>query len=90
MNKVNPRKKPATLADVEKAKRYATEQALITCEAIFLTVLLDRFGMEDQLKEVWAAVNKLSEEIKEGRVSIHDLVQVLRDEYGVEISGGKK
>lgn len=86
MKKVNPRNKPASFADIERAKKKSTAQALVTCEAIFLTVLLDKFGMEDQLTEVWKAVNKLSSEISEGRVSLNDLINVLEDEYGVEIT----
>ena len=50
-----------------------------------LTVLLDKFGMEDQIKDVWAAWIKLSEEVLEGRVKLHELRNVLRKEYGIRI-----
>ena len=39
--KVNPRKRPATQADVKKAKNKATEQAVIATKVINFTALLD-------------------------------------------------
>ena len=83
MKKVNPRRKPATLADVLKAERIA----IATAEAIFLTVMMDKFGMEDRVSDIWREVNKLSGEIKDGRVSLQDLFEVLETEYGINITG---
>ena len=60
-------------------------------QKIFLTVLSDKFGMHEQMNEQWKEVNKLTEEIKENRVTIVDLVEAFEDEYGIEISNlGKK
>ena len=87
--KVNPRRRPATWADVEKATEIATMKALATVEAIFLTVLLDKFNGADYIRDIWKEVNKLSDEIKEGRVNLFDLMEVLRDEYNIEISQTK-
>lgn len=83
--KVNPKNRPASQKDVEKARKIAQSNALITCEAIFLTVMMDKFGMEDRLNDVWNEVNKLSDEIKERRVSLTDLITVLYEEYGIRL-----
>lgn len=85
--KVNPRKKPATMADIKRAKVTATVNALATAETIFLTVMLDKYGAEDHIKDIWDDVVKLSTEDKEGRVSIVDLLTVLEEEYGIDIVG---
>ena len=54
--------------------------------AIFLTVLADKFGGEDIIPAVWNEIVKLSEEVKERRVSLADLRRTLREEYGVEVN----
>lgn len=85
--KVNPRNRPASLADVEKAKKQASGEAISLAIALFLTVMVDKFGYDaESLKAVWDAVNKLSQEVSEGRVNLHDLKEVLVDEYGIAIS----
>lgn len=85
MARLNPRRKPATEADVRRARDEAVKQATHYASVIFLTVLCDKFNGRDWLPEIWGEVNKLSEEIKEGRVSIPDLAHVLRTEYDIEI-----
>lgn len=51
--------------------------------AIFLTVLVDKSDGEDKVTDVWKEIVKLSEEVKERRVSVADLRRTLREEYGV-------
>lgn len=87
--KQNPRNRPATWADVERAKRDASNEALSLAMAIFLTVLVDKFNGEEYIADVWAAVNKLSQEISEGRVNLWDLKTVLEEEYSIELGGVK-
>lgn len=84
--KVNPRKKPVSEADIERAKKIAMNNALTLVEAIVFTVLVDKYGFEDQVFNVWKDSQKLSEEIIEGRVSVNDLVTVLKEEYDVELT----
>lgn len=81
--KTNPRKRPATMADVNKAKAKAVTEAVRMASAIFLTVLCDKFGGADYIPDVWREVNKLSESIKEGRVSVNDLIRTLDEEYDI-------
>ena len=72
---------------MNRAKASASDQAIKLAIAIFLTVLKDRFDFDnDQICEAWEAMNKLSEEIKEKRISAWDLVNVLEEEYGISVS----
>ena len=88
--KQNPRNRPATWADVERAKKQATDEAISLAMAMFLMTIVDKFDMADQIADVWAAVNKLSEEVKEGRVNLWDLVHTLDVEYDILVCEGDK
>lgn len=83
--KTNPRKIPRTQEDVDRAREQGVLDGVSNACAIFLTVLLDKFDGGDYIVSVWNEINKLSEEIKEQRVSIADLRRVLLDEYGVRV-----
>lgn len=83
--RVNPRRRPATMADMEKAKRTIMAEATGHAVAVFLTVLVDKYNMENRIGDVWADINKLSEEVNEGRVSVADLEDVLLREYGIRV-----
>lgn len=89
--KVNPRRRPATEADVKRAKASASDEAVKLAIAIFLTVLCDDFNFDkDQLQLAWERMDKLSESIKEHRVSAWDLVGVLKEEYGIDLMWVRK
>ena len=83
--KTNPRRKPATFADVDKAWEKGVLDGVRNATAIILTVLVDKFNAADYIPDVWREINKLSEAIAEQRVSISDLRCVLREEYGIEV-----
>lgn len=60
--------------------------AITRSMAIFLTVLLDKEGYDqDGLKRVWSEVNDLSLGITGKYVNVDDLIGVLRDEYGISV-----
>ena len=87
--RINPRRRPATQADVQRAKDTATADACRVTLAIFFTALLDKEGMDaDQLQRIWREVEALSESVRDGYVSAPDLIRVLRDEYEIDIVGG--
>lgn len=70
---------------IEAAETKANMAGSGLAVVLMLTVLLDKFGMEDKIKDVWEAWIKLSEEVLEGRVKLHELRNVLRKEYGIRI-----
>ena len=85
-HKTNPHRRPATQADVKRAKRDAVVEAVRMTRIITFSVLLDKYGLtQDDIVEIYERSNKLSDSIMEGRVSIADLACVLREEYGIEI-----
>lgn len=87
--KVNPRRKPATQADVNRAKADAQSKAVDIAWAIMFTVLRDKFGFgPKRLGRAWGFVNSLSEEIAAGTVSVQNLMDVLREEAGIELVEG--
>lgn len=86
--KINPRRKPATQADVEKAKADAVEQSVTYAWAIMFTALRDKFGWGGvRLRRLWDRVNSLSESVSEGYIKVDDLVRTLRDEAGIVLKG---
>ena len=84
--KPNPRKRPATQADVKRAKREAQSEAVKLAWSILFTVLRDKEGYAiEDLRRVWNEVNKLSDSIVQGYVSVADLRTVLREEAGINL-----
>lgn len=86
--KTNPRRRPLTEAELRRGVHEATRRAFRQSTAITFTVLLDKFGWTgEQLQEMWTYINALCDEIGERRVSISDLMRVLKDEYNIRIGG---
>lgn len=81
--KTNPRRRPASGEDVTRAWKKGVLDGCSNASAIFLTVLVDKFGGEDIVADVWKEIVKLSDEVKERRVSVADLRTTLREESGV-------
>lgn len=85
--RVNPNRRPATQADVKKAKLQAQDLAVELAWSIFFTVLADKEGYElDDLRRVWEEVNDLSDSIARGYCTVRDLRSILREEMGVDIN----
>ena len=84
--KVNPRKRPATQADVKKAKNKATEQAVIATKVINFTALLDEGIIKpEDVKRGWEKTNYLAESVLKGYCSLQDMYNTLIEEYGVDL-----
>ena len=82
--KVNPRRKPATQADIIKAKKDAQNKAINSAWAIFFTVMVDKEGYgRKRLNRIWNEVSDLSDSISKGYVSVKDLMKTLEDEMGI-------
>lgn len=81
--RVNLRRRPATLADVEKAKKQAQSEAVKYAWAIMFSVLRDKEGWGIvRLKRLWVEVEDLSDSIEKGYVSVRDLLDTLEEEIG--------
>lgn len=84
--KVNPRKRPVNQADILKAKKEATSEAINFAWAIMFTCLHDKEGWgRVRLQRLWKEVEDLSDSIAKGYVSVTDLKHTLKEEMGVEL-----
>ena len=81
--KINPRRRPLSEADVIRIQDNAVHLAF----AIFLTVLKDKFGFSnDDIVRAWREADKLSEEVlRDGLVKLKDLVDMLKEEYKIDL-----
>ena len=84
--KTNPRRRPATWADVERAKKEAQAEAVKLAWSILFYALTDKEGMTvEELQRIWDKVNDISDSVAQGYVNVADLRNVLREEYGINI-----
>lgn len=84
--KPNPRKRPANMADVERAAKKVRDEAITYTAVIFLSVLCDKENADKEIiRRVWHEVNELSESISQGYVSVSDLRDTLLNEYEINI-----
>lgn len=84
--RVNPKRRPVTMADVKRAKDEAHDTALRAAWSIFFTVLRDKRGFTlDDLRETWKAVEDLSDSIAKGYCTITDLRHILGEEEGIAL-----
>ncbi len=84
--RVNPNRRPATVADVQRAKRDAQDEAIKMTWSIFFTVMRDKEGYGvKRLQRLWGEVNELSDSIANGYVSVTDLRKVLMEEAGINL-----
>ena len=84
--KINPRRRPASKADVERARAAATVDATRACWSILFSVLRDKEGMAvEDLQRIWAETEELSDSVVRGYCSVSDLRDTLRREAGILI-----
>lgn len=75
---------PASRADVDKDRRMAKEEAADAAIAIMMTALMDKMGWTtEQVLELWGHFQEVSESIREGRITVPDLKDVLKQEAGI-------
>ena len=85
--RVNPRRRPASQADVKRASAAAMDHALTAAWAIMFTVLRDKENAANEdLQRVWKEVESLSDSINQGYVNVADLRTALEDEAGIVLS----
>lgn len=83
--KINPRRKPATQADVKRAKNNAINQSIILCKALVFQALLDEGVLEpENVKRGWERTQYLADSLNKKRCTLNDLYKSLAEEYGLE------
>lgn len=84
--KPNPRRRPATEADVERAKKSAHTLGLKWAIYLILYILLDKHdASKEDLQQLADEINYYAESITEGRITWKDIERVVRDEYEIEL-----
>lgn len=71
---------------IEKSKTEAVGDAVEYARAIMFTALRDKFGWDnDQLSDLWASINSLSESVNLGYINVTDLAHTLKEEAGIRL-----
>lgn len=84
--KTNPSKRPATQADVNKAKREATDIAIKRTVKMVLYILLDKHDAPaEEVQQLSNEIGWLANGIVNGIMSWNDVDRVLK-EYDVKIN----
>ena len=84
--KINPRRRPATQADIKKAKNEAADNAMKRVLCMFLYVLVDKHGApKEDIQELAKELNYMADSIRKGYVTWKDIEHVLLEEYELEI-----
>lgn len=88
MPKINPRRKPATQEDVNRAWGEGVIEGIRCMEAIVLNCLCDKYADQVDVGQFWGDLNKLCESYAEGRFTIPDIRNMLKEEYQVLLLAG--
>lgn len=84
--KVNPRKRPATGADVEKAKKDATNEAIKRILYLVLYILIEKHEAPyEDIQQLASEVNYYADSITKGYVNWKDIERVVIEEYKVSL-----
>ena len=84
--KVNPRRRPASMADVKRAKEEAVATAIVLTKALTFTALLDEGIIKaEDVKRGWDKTRYLAESVSKGYCSAKDMYNILREEYGIDL-----
>jgi len=84
--RVNPRRIPATAADIERAKEQATDQAIRAAIYMMLYLLADKHGTsKEEICRLAREVNYLADSINRGYLNWYDIRKMLEEEYDVQI-----
>lgn len=82
LKKKNPRRRPASMADVKKAHDKAIVDTAELMMAVVFMTLKDKNGWgEEEITAFYDNTRKLLQEVNEGRVSVKDMLATLKDEY---------
>lgn len=86
MKKTNPRRKPATQADVEKAKRDATSEAIRRTFYLAFYILIDKHDApKEEILQLADEINYYADSITRGYVTWRDIEKVVVEDFGVTV-----
>lgn len=87
--KINPRRRPASQADVKKAKDEAVSKAIVLAKALTFTALLDLGFLKtpEEVRAAWDKTKYLADSVNQGYCSIQDMYDTLIADYGVDLEG---
>ena len=87
--KVNPRKKPATQADINRAKAKATDDAIKLVVHMVMYVLIDKHNApKEDIQQLGEELNYVSDSIAKGYLDYKDIEKMLKEEYDFEWDRG--
>lgn len=80
----SPRSIQATRAYIDKAKRAAKEEAADAAMAMMFSALIDKMDWDiDGIRELWTHIESIDRDLREGRITISDLKDALKQETGI-------
>ena len=84
--KTNPRRRPATQADVERAKKQATNEAIKRICYLMLYILIDKHNAPyEDMQQFAEEINYYADSIRSGYISWKDVEHVVVDEYDMRL-----
>lgn len=84
--KVNPRRRPASVADVEKAYELGKRETIEFAIAVACLSVMDTFSpTEEQMSAFHDKYNKNVGAIVDGAIKYQDVLDTLKDEYDLEV-----
>lgn len=82
--KTNPRRQPATMADINRAKTAATTEAMRRMLYLMLYILIDKHqAPREDIMQFAEEFNYYADSIKQGYITWKDIEHVVKEEYEV-------
>lgn len=90
IKKINPRRKPVTQADVNRAKKAATDSAIKLVVYITLYALIDKSGFDkEKIQKIGNDMNYIADSVVKGYLSVEDIRKMVEEEYDFVWTGAE-
>lgn len=84
--KTNPRHRPATQADLKKAKREAAEEAVRRLFYLMIYIFIEKHNApKEELLQLGSEFNYYADSINRDYVTWRDIEKVVVEDYGVTV-----
>lgn len=87
--KINPRRRPASQADVKKAKQEAEDEATLKAVLVMFSALLDKGFLDpdaDVISAAWNAVEYRLDSLANGHCTMKEIEKTMWDDYNIRIN----